>query len=372
MTIAIVSANTGNGHRAVMNALIEEFESREFRDLIPCPEFYEECLISNRILSDFYNYLISTSIPLGAKYTELASLTRPDVSDEIYNASYEKLCELVETEGLKAIISTAPLINHGLVRILKEKELSEKIPLYIVVTDPFDPIAPGFDIVGASRYFCFSKSVKKILVDSGIADDLVQVADYPVANKFFRTFDEQERAALYNDYDLSPENKTLLINAGANGNMSLLKCLEAIKALGNDLQIIFVCGKNKALKVMADRFKLINDVKNLVVLGFTKDMHLLLEMADICISKAGANTYFECLAKDTFFIVYGIDGFLYQEKGVVDVADEGRGVSVLNCYDELRELVEGVDFNHACADSNNRSYQEGGARAIADEVISNL
>ncbi len=91
MTIAIVSANTGNGHRAVMNALVEEFKSQGYSNIIIHDSFYEKCLISNKILSDFYNFLMAASIPLAEKYTEFAAITRPDMSDEIFNASYEKL-----------------------------------------------------------------------------------------------------------------------------------------------------------------------------------------------------------------------------------------------------------------------------------------
>lgn len=373
MAIAIVSANTGNGHRAVMNALIEGFITKGYDNLIIHDSFYEQCLISNKILSDFYNFLISVSIPLGEKYTEFGALTRPDMSDQIYNASYEKLCELVEGGNLEAIISTAPLINYSIVRILQEKELTEKIPFYIVVTDPFDPIAPGFDVQGAVGYFCFSMCVKNILANEGITESLIHVTNYPISTRFFKSMTKAERKEIYAELKLDSSKKTILINSGAYGNHNFLPCLKQIDEFDKNIQVIFICGKNKALKVSVDNYIRLSRSTNVIALTFVDNMDKLLEIANVCIAKAGANTFYECLAKNTFLMVNAVDGFLYQEKGVKNVIEKEKVGSILYRYEDIPVLLNNFNANNISSNANfSNSIKENGAVAIVDTILNSL
>ena len=63
MKIGIIGGLTGNGHVSVLNTLRDEFELQNVQ--VECyPDFYEKILLSNKILSDYYNFLLSNSIAL--------------------------------------------------------------------------------------------------------------------------------------------------------------------------------------------------------------------------------------------------------------------------------------------------------------------
>ena len=85
MSIAILAAKTGNGHISVMNSLENEFKMQGYNDVICFPDFYEKMQVSNRILSDFYNFLVRNSPKLCNQYCEFSALTRSDSTEDFYN-----------------------------------------------------------------------------------------------------------------------------------------------------------------------------------------------------------------------------------------------------------------------------------------------
>ena len=62
MSIGILAAQTGRGHVSVMKTLYKEFINCGVYDVKCFPSFYEDMMISNKILSDFYNFLMINSI----------------------------------------------------------------------------------------------------------------------------------------------------------------------------------------------------------------------------------------------------------------------------------------------------------------------
>ena len=67
LKIAVLSAETGQGHTSVMEALKEELNYYENVEIDYYPSFYEDLMISNKILSNFYNFLMVNSIEFTIK-----------------------------------------------------------------------------------------------------------------------------------------------------------------------------------------------------------------------------------------------------------------------------------------------------------------
>ena len=78
MSIGILAAQTGRGHVSVMKTLYKEFINCGVYDVKCFPSFYEDMMISNKILSDFYNFLMINSTSLCRKYGEFTYLTKSD------------------------------------------------------------------------------------------------------------------------------------------------------------------------------------------------------------------------------------------------------------------------------------------------------
>lgn len=341
MSIAIVSTKTGSGHNSVMKTIEEEFKKQNYHDVYMLPTFYEDILFSNRIMSEFYNFLLMSSIELCTKFSELANTkyTRPDILED-YNHRYEKILELVKMEGLECIVSTSHSINNSIIKVLNETNLLDKIPFYIVVTDPFDPIAAGFDVPGAVKYFCATETVKEILIKAGVEISRIQVIDYPVSSRFIKKYSDTEKKLVYEKMGLLFHKPTILLNSGASGSSHYFELLKLMLDCNGDYQIIIICGKNKTMYEMAYRLKEQNKQAAIKVLGFVDNIEEILQISDIAVTKAGANTFFECLYCETPVIIDGIHGLMYQERGVIDyLRDYGVGV-LLNDSRDLPELLD--------------------------------
>lgn len=340
MSIAILSARTGYGHNSVMSALEEELRSRGYNDILSYPSFHEDLLVSNKILSDFYNFLLTASTELCAKFVEFSALTGPDLEERIYTETYSKLLKLIETERLEAIISTTPLINKNIIRILRERNLSTKILFYIVITDPFKPIASGFDVIGASKYFCPTNIVKTILDRVGIKRELVEVTGFPVSPKFTNNYSDKQKELLCEKMGLCSHSNKLLLNSGALGSFHYLKFLQIAIETQHDFQIILICGRNKLLFKEANKYVTKKGISNVKILPFINNVWEILKITDLVISKPGANSFFECLYSKTPVIIDGISGFLYQEKGVADYLEIFKVGIILKECDKLGNLLE--------------------------------
>lgn len=336
MSILILAAQTGHGHVSVMNTLKETFEEQGYHDCICIPDFYESILPVNKILSDYYNFLLRSSISLCDKYVEFNSLTRPEKNEDIYQMTKEKYIELFKIEGLEAIISTATSINYNLMRSLKEEGFYGHIPFYIIVTDPYDPIAPGFDSLGATRYFCANEVVKSILMKSRIPKESIVVSGYPVSKRFAKPYKGVSRKEAMEHLDLDIESKVIILNSGSQGNMTNLEYL--IQYLCSDIQesLVMLCGVNKALYKLAKLEVTKSKKKNVVILPFYNQMEELLGIADIYVTKAGANSFHEALFTKTAILIDAIDGLVYQERGIGPML---KKLGVGNIVDSINQFI---------------------------------
>lgn len=342
MSISIISASTGNGHNAVMNTLAEAFK-KEYA--VKCyPSFYEDLLPSNRILSNFYNLLQKASIALCKKYTELAIFEGKETQNRLYESCYDALDAFVRKEEHDAIISTTPLLNRLMIRYLKENSFSEKIPFYIVVTDPYYPIYPGFEEMGATRYFCANDVVKSILSDAGVEADKINVFGYPIAEKFCRMPSENEKMNIYKKYGLKAGKPVLLMNSGAQGSFHYLSIIKAVAPKYRLIfQLIVICGKNKGLFRATQLYCHKNGIENIAVLPYINNMEELLYISDACITKAGANMVYECLLACTPLIIDSTDGLLYQEQGIVQFLKKYSIGYVFEDTEALNNILHALD-----------------------------
>lgn len=376
MSVAILSAKTGNGHNAVMNAIAEELRQLGQQDVLTLAAFYEDLMVSNRVVSDFYNFLLLASTEMAAKFVEFAALKGPIYHDLSYAESREHLLALVHVDGLRAIISTTPVVNRNVIRVLDEEGLTEQIPFYVVVTDPFDPIAPGFADRGATRYFCPTDVVRSILERGGVAPDAIEVTGYAVSSRFLASRLLTETGTIRTRLGFSPGKQTLLLNAGAAGAPHYLKFLEVAAGLSDRLQTVLLCGRNRFLLKEAERLIDRRGLTSLKALPFIDDVETLLAVADIVVTKPGASAFFECINAGRPMILDGVTGFLFQERGVIKFLEKHPVAVVLDDVASLGEqleaaLVSGV-WLRVAREAISALGPTRGAEMIARRIVDDL
>lgn len=337
MKVGILSAATGNGHISVAHALRNELAKRGI-EAHSFDRFYEELMVSNKIISDYYNFLLTTSTELCCKFSELSCLTRPDQSEDFYAGVKEALYRFFREHDFDKLISTSHTINHAVLRAMEELGLKGQIGYYTVITDPFFPISVGFDAAGADKYYCASDSVAGFLKKRKIDEDRIVQTPFPVHEKFLRAYPEEERREIRRSLGLRGSGRVLLINSGSQGAYHYIRFLKTAMAVFPELEILFVSGKNASLQTMAELAA--EDCEDRVkVFGFADRIEQLVAASDAVLTKPGANAFFECLYMGKPVLVDAVNGFLYQEKGVAGFMKTHPAGAVLHSFEELPDRL---------------------------------
>jgi len=339
MKILMLGAATGNGHISAMDS-IYSYLSDEFDEIQLFPDFFENLMPSNRIISDFYNTLLAVSIDMSIIFTNLLVLEKPERFEETYSLWAEALKNFFSMHTCDLIVSTSSLINKYIIRYIENNKLSVKF--YIVVTDPFDPLYPGFTSNGADGYFCANETVKKILLNDGIIEEKICVSGYPIHKKFDKAVDDTLLQNILNR-DLNSQYPTILINCGAQGAMHFVSIIKNVyEQYKSKANIIVLCGRNKSLYNVCQK-----NYPEIVTLSFIADIQVILNMSDVCITKAGGNTFYECLYMNCPVLIDASKGLMYQEAGVVDFLEENNvGAVFYNNEDMSTKLADMLQITY--------------------------
>ncbi len=334
MSIAIFGSLTGNGHLSVLNSLKESFEIKGYKDILYFPSFYEDISISTKVLSDFYNFLLSNSIKLCNQYCEFNSLNRYDISDKFYKETEIYLNKLLSEYTIDTIISVTHSINHAIIKYIKTHNLN--IRFYIIITDPFYPYAVGYDVEGADGYFCASDIVKNELIKRNIKNQLIHVIDYPISKKFFRKYNIKK---IKEKIGIPNNKKVILLNSGSQGNISYYKYFKELSEICK-VYIIFLAGKNEALYNACCNYR---DKKNMheriSIYKFTNRIEEFLSISDIVITKGGANSLFESIAMNIPIALDMIEGGIFQEIGARHLIEQLEIGIILDDKTKLKDKV---------------------------------
>lgn len=339
MRVVILGAETGGGHKSVMKALSNQF--KKWNIIVEeYPSFYEDLYESNRILSNFYNMSQSRSMQLGVLLNEIMVMEGEKQRERLYTLYLEALNKFF-SDKCDVIISVSSLINYHIIRFFKEKRVEYSALFYVVVTDPYNPMYPGFDVVGATKYFCPTQVSKEQLMKSLIPEDKIYFFGYPVKSEFFyitHSKDLKEKLGINKDI-------VIMINCGMVGSFSFFDLITELVQRAKHIYFLVICGKNKVLFNLVNRN--LSDTDNCKVFGYVDEMVNLYQISDICITKPGANAIFEALITETIPFVYDFEGLMYQEKGIHDYLSKIVGIDVqfadVECMNDY--IINNVDVN---------------------------
>lgn len=320
MNVALIGTRTGHGHISVLNAIRSRLANADI-NLFVEEKFPEEKLLGYDFLSDFYNYLLSTSLELSNKFTEMLVYSRSDKSEKFITQSKPYIIQYLNENNIDFVISFAPFLNSALCNAVKS--MHRKVQLATIFTDPFIPYMVGFDCPYFDYYYISDEQVKSDLISKGIDERKIFNFGFPVSDAYFSVDLKNELTYLRNSLGLD-SRKIVICNCGAEGNPVFLKYINPVVALKNHIQCIFICGKNSFLQKSVNNIISHLEDNNIIVTGFVNNMPELLQLSDLIITKPGANIIFESLHSKVPVYVDISSGMLYQEKGIVNFIDSNK------------------------------------------------
>jgi len=233
---------------------------------------------------------------------------------------------------LKAFQPDAVICTHYLpVEIMAHLERKGFNPLTVCVVTDFEAHAlwmePAVDL-----YCVAAEETKASLVARGAKAEHVVVTGIPIAAKFSSRPDAR---AVRKNYGLRDDLRVLLVLGGGFGMGPVAKILSALDKVGRDFQTLVVAGRNEKLR----RELAGGDFRHPTrVLGFVTNMHELMAVADLIVTKPGGLTSSEALAMGKpLFIFDPIPG---QEAANSDFLLERGAAAKVNRTEDLPFRLE--------------------------------
>jgi len=213
------------------------------------------------------------------------------------------------------VASFHPLLNHVAVDVMPYG-----VPRVTVITDWVNFHQAWTDLT-ADCIICPSDAAVELCRRRGVPADRLVKAGLPIHPRFqdaIRGF--TDKTAMRLKLRLRPHAPTVLLAGGGDGTEPLRKYAAALARSPLDIQVLAICGRNKAL---AERIREDNHA-GVHVYGFVDNMPELLLASDLLVTRAGPGMIAEGLACGCPLLLTGyLPG---QEEGnVKEVVDRGLG-----------------------------------------------
>lgn len=312
MRVLILTCNTGGGHNSSATAIAEQFIKRG----VPCETKDALALISRQ----FSDKLVETFIDVyrrmpvlwreGYRGAELLDkplhITRKirnqiHIPDEIrdklseFSRKYDfifddaaaKLYRNVRNDGVDTIICTHPFAAI-IVTFLKHIYLPYIHTAFMATDYTCSPTVGDTDV---DIYFIPHEGLREEFINAGIPESKIVVSGIAIRSDFYKKVKKREAKKLLG---IPKGTRNIIFMSGSMGAGNLQKlAVELAGSLPKDCMLTVVCGSNKKL---FDSMTALG-IKNINVMGYTKDMPLIMDSADLLITKPGGLTSTEGAAK---------------------------------------------------------------------------
>ncbi len=378
--VNILYSDTGGGHRSAANAIIEaanrlmlaKFPGSINNIRFAADNVVEKSHPANKALVDFYNFLLRYHQSWMIYYFNFINAFRIDNNEFIYKFTkkyiHEKLLEL----NSDILVSVHPMLNNYVVRGLEELGLRDKTKFFVVVTDPNDGLWKGWAACKADLVYVPNELASNKLIEYGVSPEKIKIVGMPVHPKFLDqcTITKSDTKM---SLGLNPRLYTVCINAGWAGGGNMLSILREILKTSLKIQVVFICGNNKAL--YNEACKISKNSKILAkILPYCENMPNIMDITDLMITKGGGLTVYEALAKNLDLVFDTISQPMPQEAGTIKHLCEEKRAYGLSEPSQVGKIIAKCQDRHGRNAKNykNNKYDCFGSYIIAENIINAL
>ncbi len=150
------------------------------------------------------------------------------------------------------------------------------------------------------QYFVAEESLLQDLIKYQIKQEQSYAFGIPVSIMYGQNYN---KSMLLERIGFSKNSRVVLLMGGGAGLFPMIEAIEALNQCKTELQLIIVTGKNKKIYDKLKKIKrfIRHDMK---VFGFVNNVHELMAMSDVLISKAGGLTVSEALCSGLPMLIY--------------------------------------------------------------------
>lgn len=361
--VLFLSAAVGAGHaraaEALESAFLEAFSTRLKTKVIDSFR-YTNPLLSKMVVNTYIEIIKITPAVYRYLYQRAEELDNSSEFNKLLN-------KLLATKLKKLIIDFRPdiiICTHafpcGVMSVLKNKT-GIRIPIVGIITD-FTVhnfwIHPNVDL-----YVVAADELKEYLIEKGIKSDNICVTGIPISPKFA---DEHDELELRKTLGLKPNLPTLMVMGGGLGFGPVGGIVKELSKISLPIQVIVIVGKNKTLR------KKLEEIAEqlpfyLKVLGYVNNIHEIMEVSDLLITKPGGLTSSEALGKQLPMII--INPIPGQEEKNSDFLLRNKVALEVKNLSELKAKIEDLLTNPSALDEMKANTKKLGKPNSAREVV---
>jgi len=241
------------------------------------------------------------------------------------------------------------------------KQLNISVPVKVIVTDPFTA-HPIWFLDKRPDFVVFSHSLRNQLINNGFAPEQVTFFPQIISRKFENLPDNNQKRRIIESLNLDPFKKTILIFGGGDGMKKGLSVFKRLLKTGKAVNIIMICGRNSLMEQMAQKVTNDSGRSGTKVFGFVENVHELLAISDVVVSKCGASALAEIMITAKVPVI--VDYIWEQEKGNVDyILDNNLGFYEPNPDEAVARITELISdekrYNYFYQNIKNQNYRNG-------------
>jgi len=369
MKIFLFYATAGHGHKKASEAVYEELKKRGLdRDHdVRCIDALSYTRFGfGKNYTDSYFFLVSHASWLWAALYALSDHIIPWGLMRLLrgwnNAFYAKPLEaFLQRENPDLILTTHFMSAEVAGRLKSRGKITSRI--VVIVTDFL--VHRYWVNPGTNFYVGMMEETREALLRWGVPAGKIRVLGIPISDKFMLPVDGK---ALLADLGLVSGRFTILVTSGSFGIGPLKELIGRLELYKGEVQVIAVCGTNRVL---------FDELKNhaygfpLAVLGFVNNMHELMAVSDVLVSRSSGLTTSEALARGVPLIVVSkIPG---QETYNAEILGKHNAAFFAWTVDELMRCVGEVLTDRRKLDSVRANVKQlakpDSARDIADFAL---
>jgi processive 1,2-diacylglycerol beta-glucosyltransferase len=183
-----------------------------------------------------------------------------------------------------------------------------------------------------------SDEIKRAFIKKGVPAEKIKTLGTPIDSNFEKSLNKND---ICKKTGLSLKSPIILVMGGTHGIGPDEKLITALDDSSKEFQVVVVAGVNKKLykkiKNISGTFK-----KSITIMGFIDNVHELMEISKVIITKPGGLTTAEALAKSLPMII--LNPLPGQESlNTKILTNEGIALMAIDANDAVRILEELLD-----------------------------
>lgn len=292
--VLILSCNTGEGHNSCAKAIQESFEARGLRcDVADGLKFVSP--LFSKLVSGGHIWIYRHAPALfriGYRFTEKHPwvLKRKSFAYRLLGCGADPLYSFLMENGYGAVVCTHVFPSMMLTEVKRRYGLN--IQTGFVATDYAG--CPGIEQTDLDAYFVPDQSLVRSFEVGDIASERIVNSGMPVRQAIYR---RTEKAFARRRLSIPADCRHLLVMCGSMGCGPIRKLTQLLATeMEPDWFISVACGSNTKLRTALERR--FADHERIRIFGYTDEISLLMDSADLYLTKPGGLSISEAAQKN--------------------------------------------------------------------------